>query len=110
MCHLVEAEFEQCQLVVLKLLHGFEVFFDVVAGPCLAFEVSLEGSVQAPNRLPQLCLAGLLLFEVALVLLALVLDRLQLVQVDGAHVLEVGPQLVARLFQARQVVLKCGQL
>ena len=66
---------------------------------------------QNPSKLisDQPCLAGLLLFEMFLIEVALLLDALQLVEVNGRHVLKIRPQLAASLFQRRQVVLERRQ-
>ena len=50
----------------------------------------------------------LFLFEMQLVLMTLIFDGFELVEVNAADVFEVRPELIARLFQSCEVVLKCG--
>ena len=43
-----------------------------------------------------------------LILMTLIFDGFKLVEVNAADVFEVRPELIARLFQSCEVVLKCG--
>ena len=45
--------------MVLEVLHGSDIFFDVIVIPSLTIEVVLKGFIQTPNRLAKLTLACL---------------------------------------------------
>ena len=45
--------------MVLEVLHGSDIFFDVIVIPSLAIEVVLQGFIQTPNCLAKLTLACL---------------------------------------------------